>query len=450
MISVEAYGCSKLTLLSSVSSLEFKSKYPSKYISFELDKIVHSTELYCYNDENDVRIYSLIVFSNGIISCENDDLVIQYLEDGNWIIYIVPLISELSPTNWMAQLGSMKTDSYSLGSMTLVDIVLPGTHDSGTFNLTTTVVEPPDSFVEIIDTACEDLNNIGYTINCNDTQQVAEILSLPWSITQRVNWYGQLQTGCRSFDYRGYYDERTSKWVIEHSLIGTNRTTPATLSAEVVKFLNENPGELVIIEYNVYGSGDINDLVSEFMKGLGKYGYHWTDGVTIPGNPTISNMILNNQRAILVAENGGQRSSVTQGIVNDYPNSCIQSTILDYDSNAIGLFAQESPDAMRKLGYQTTVDAECIVIGTAGFVVPGNTICELTMGFDCSADLMGYINQLNSLFDISYVIQSYTSIKPLKDANYFGNIWNFDHPDWSFIKSVVNLNTILIENKNNQ
>ena len=313
--------------------------------------------------------------------------------------------------------------------------------------MTTKVVEPPDSFVGVIDEVCGKLNQYGIQINCNDTQEVSELLSLPWSITQTTNWYGQLHTGCRSFDYRAYFNTETNEWVAEHSLYGTNKTSPAALTAQVSRFLDENPGEIVIIEYKIYGSGDKDDLVAQFLKGLGKYAHNWNDGVEIPGNPTIAEMISNNQRAIVVQENGGQRDPVNQGIVNDYPNSCNRSEILAYDANAINLFSQEQPNAMRKLGFQDTADADCIVGGMVGdLILPGNKYCELHFGFKCSADLMGFINQLNPLFTLEYVISSYIQNKPIAEANYFGNLWNFDNPDWSFIRHVASLNSITLAN----
>ena len=352
----------------------------------------------------------------------------------------------VQPNSWMKDLGSMNSSSNSFGQLPLSNIVLPGTHDSGTFNLTLNVVNPPDSFVEDIDKACNLLNLFGIDINCNDAQEVAEVLSLPWSVTQVTNWYGQLQTGCRSFDYRGYYNTVTDEWVAQHSLYGTSKTSPAALSSQVKLFLDENPGEIVLIEYSIYGNGNKSDLVDQFMNGLGKYAYNWDSGVVIPGNPSIYTMIQNNQRAIIVEANTGQRSPVSQGIVNDYPNSCNKTQILSYDANAIGLFAGEQANAMRKLGFQATPDVECIVLGTVGVLVPGNLICNSLFGFKCSADLMGYINQIDQYFTLSYVLESYSKINSITQATYFGNIWNFDHPNWSFIEAAVSLNAMILLN----
>lgn len=414
--------------------------------SYELDD-VKETEVILLSQDGQISQYLSLDFINGmttpLIKKQNEYIKFKKLDNLKYQLTIIQSPIEIfssilgqenvAASSWMKDLGSMNSDSLSLGKLSLADIVLPGTHDSGTFNLTLHVVEPPDSFVGDIDQACAILNSFGIEINCNDTQEVAEVLSLPWSVTQVTDWYGQLQTGCRSFDYRGYYNTNTSEWVAQHSLYGTSLTSPSELTKQVTNFLQQNEGEIVVIEYSIYGDGDKNDLVSQFLAGLGEYGYNWDSGVILPGNPSISEMIGNNQRAIIVEANGGQRSPVSSGIVNDYPDSCNKTQILSYDANAIELFAQELPNAMRKIGYQDTPDVECIVFGTIGsLVIPGNLECEKYFGFSCSIDLMGYIDQLNALFSLSYVLDSYSTLTPISKAQYFGNIWNFDHPGLLF------------------
>ena len=379
---------------------------------------------------------------------EDDSLIFFQSPLNDHEIYIISnkLSSRVVLTDWMNTLGSLSNTPGALGSLPLVSVALPGTHDSGTFNLTLVPIEPPDAFTLIIQDVCIVLNKFGIEINCTVPEIVADALSYPWAVTQNYDWKLQLEQGARSIDYRGYYLEDTNEWVIQHSLAGTNRTSPEALGHTVVEFLNAHPGELVVIEYTNY-NGNVTDLVNRFTRVLGDLCYHWTDGVTIPGNPTISQMIANNQRAILVAANYNSGGPVNQGISNDYPDSCNLNYILNYDTNAMKNFANETDDAMRKIGYQVTADADCVVLGILGTVLlQSNLLCKPTTGFLCSDTLVGYIKQLNSRFTLHYVVSAFSQVSPILETTYFGNIWNFDLVEPELTGIVISLNLITMAN----
>jgi len=327
-------------------------------------------------------------------------------------------------------------------------VVLPGSHDSGTFNLTLKSAQPPDAFVGVVAEACRLLRLFGVKINCTDLEMVAELISFPWAVTQTNNWERQLsEDGVRSFDYRAYYDKQIDggTWVFEHSLAGGIHTSVANATAEIVRWLDQQPGELIVFEYKVFSGGNETDLVQQLLAGLQPYGYHWADGVTIPGNPTISQMIAAQQRAIIVLANGNQGAgNVTQGISNDWPNSCNNSFIHNYDKAAIGKFAVEQPDAMRKFAWQATAGIECIVLGVLGVLANDNGECQRAFGFNCTATLLGLINQLNAEFSFQWVLDAYAAVSPLSSAVYYGNIWNFDNLDTDLTDIARLLNAITL------
>lgn len=357
------------------------------------------------------------------------------------------IASEVSKEHWMGDLRSMEECEGCLGSLTLAEVALPGTHDSGTFNLTTESTVPPDEFAELVDEACVLLNILGIDIDCTAAVEVANKLTVPWAVTETTGWTGQLLAGGRSFDYRGYYEEESDIWVIEHSVIGSvPNTTAVMLAQEVRAFLDSHQGEIIIIEYKCQ-NGNCTDLADRFLTHLGPYGYHWTKGVVIPGNPTLAEMVRNDMRAIVVQENGGQRSNVTVGIMNDYPDSCNLTEILSYDSEAIQLFASEDADAMRKIGYQATADVECIVRGFVGQLLEHDSnYCVPFIGFDCSICLLGYIDQLDQYFTLEYVLDAYALVKPISQAQYFGNLWNVDNIMPRFADVIIALNALLLVN----
>ena len=149
-------------------------------------------------------------------------------------------------------------------------------------------------------------------------------------------------------------------------------------------------------------------------------------------------MISNNWRAIIVKANSGY-GPVSMGIQNDYPNSCNIDYIMKYDGDEIVSFSNSSATRMRKLGFQVTANVDCIVDGTLGVASSDPTVCQKYQGFNCSADLMGYIFQLNSLFSFDYVSEYYFSVA--NPSFYFGNLYNFDEtsPTLNYIVSSLNL-----------
>ena len=437
--------------ITSQNQLEIIEKYQNNYLLFTSFRIIfkRSGNLILTQLRTNQQINIKFAKLNNEITFKttsHSSNIIFFLQKQTKQLYIIEKISSSQANNWMELLGSQNATKGSLGSLTLAEIALPGTHDSGTFSLTLQTVEPPDSFVLIMNDVCAILNNHNIPLNCSDADKIAEFLSYPWSVTQKVNWKNQMESGCRSFDYRAY-QRGSNDWVIQHSLTGSNFTSPQELSSAVVNFLEKNPGELIIIEYTIYDSGNETELINLFLTGLGKYGYHWVEGTTIPGNPLISQMIANNQRAILVSENFGQQENVSVGISNDYPDSCNNQFINNYDGNAIQNFAKETANAMRKIAWQITPGAECISLGILGSLIKDNSLCMNSFGFNCSIDLMGYINQLNPEFNINYVFDEYSQVKPIDQAFYFGNLWNFDHPDWSFIQNIPSLDIVLLSNQ---
>jgi hypothetical protein len=354
-----------------------------------------------------------------------------------------------SVSKWMELLGSMDNSTHSIGSLSLAQFVLPGSHDSGTFNLTLEAALPPDAFIGVAVDICHLLRIFGVKLNCSNIEEVSDVISYPWAVTETMDWWEQLTIGgARSFDYRGYYDKSIKTWVAQHSLAGGLSSSVANLTQSVASFLQQNRGELVLIEYTVYQGGNESDLVQQLVDGVAPFGYLWQSGVTIPGNPSISDMIAANQRAIIVRANGNQQGNVSQGISNDWPNSCNNSFIHQYDQKAIANFASMQPDAMRKFAWQATADVECIVFGMLGVIENNNDKCQKLFGFNCTATLMGIINQLNSEFSLQLVLDAYTSVTPLSKALYFGNVWNFDHPNPRLtVDDTQVLNAIVLANR---
>lgn len=101
----------------------------------------------------------------------------------------------------------MEESRSALSEKTLFDIMLPGTHDSGTYSLG--------------DNICPG----GGGGKTNEILKVTNALLMPaqkimkrWSITQNGNITSQLNAGMRYFDIRALWDK--NQWFIHHALEG--------------------------------------------------------------------------------------------------------------------------------------------------------------------------------------------------------------------------------------
>lgn len=102
----------------------------------------------------------------------------------------------------------MKKANAIIGNKTFHQLTLPGTHDSGTFNLTDYLIEIPEYLIELIELA--DALDI----------PVIEIIKL-WSYTQDKDYFEQFEAGIRYMDIRVCYDE--GQWRNHHGPIGKHK-----------------------------------------------------------------------------------------------------------------------------------------------------------------------------------------------------------------------------------
>lgn len=135
---------------------------------------------------------------------------------------------DTSYENWMGNHLS------KLGNKSLKQITLPGTHDSGAYNLTDTLMPDAESdTIEHLVWLAEHL-----------LTPVGDIIR-DWSVSQDRSFYQQLQGGIRYLDVRAGWDNSTHTWRAFHLQIGNNILD---LMTEVRLFLDSHPKEIVILE----------------------------------------------------------------------------------------------------------------------------------------------------------------------------------------------------------
>ncbi|KXJ26691.1 PI-PLC X domain-containing protein 3 [Exaiptasia diaphana] len=184
-------------------------------------------------------------------------------------------------SRWMENLPNEKQLCF------LKDLVMPGSHDSGTFYL--------DQSSEIGPDASAGIQNL-----CSVFGRLAKSVVYSWSITQSLNIYQQLKAGIRYLDLRVAFRPLDNEIRIVHALYGS---TISEILEEVQMFTNENPKEVVILDFNHFYNMDCEAHQRLADTLLGMFG----EVMRIPGkdglNFTLQDMWGNDEKVIIFYQN---------------------------------------------------------------------------------------------------------------------------------------------------
>ena len=138
----------------------------------------------------------------------------------------------INKSNWMETILSTNT--------CLNNIHLPGSHDSGTYNIS------KDSLLSKVELqeAEEKREIFELTQQYNNTESFLSTLIAPLSKAQNRDIYSQLLDGIRYFDFRPCKKE-DEIW-ISHSLYSINIDS---ILRDVKRFVDQNPKEIIIMDY---------------------------------------------------------------------------------------------------------------------------------------------------------------------------------------------------------
>jgi len=157
-------------------------------------------------------------------------------------------------STWMADIAP------AIENQKLNEIILPGTHESGTYNIT-----PSSPYADDGNTNCADIANnyvknsiedyVGETIYKHIVEpalspiinSVCPVIQADWSKSQPGSIYSQLTDGIRYIDLRVLYDG--SKFQVIHSMVSTDIDT---VLGDVKRFYQDpaHTGEIVILDIN--------------------------------------------------------------------------------------------------------------------------------------------------------------------------------------------------------
>ena len=196
----------------------------------------------------------------------------KYEPDGNWP----------SPSSWMMAL-------YANNNTPLKHICIPGTHSSGSYEIGLLSNQDPNMDQAVRD-ILDKLNFAGLGL------PVKGVLSR-WARTQNLDTYEQLNQGARYLDIRARMIN--DRLVTAHQLEGA---TLASIIGDVRRFVEEQPGEIVVFhinETNGMSSADRQALYNLLRDELGERLAPPAMGTDV----TIPQLLEEGRQVIVVARN---------------------------------------------------------------------------------------------------------------------------------------------------
>ncbi|KAJ7378258.1 PI-PLC X domain-containing protein 2 [Desmophyllum pertusum] len=167
--------------------------------------------------------------------------------------------NDIDYSRWMENLPNEKQ------LIPLTDLVIPGSHDSGTFSLDKNTEIGPDEPCLI--------RTLGRCCGCCGSGGCVKSVVHNWSVTQSKTIYEQLTSGIRYLDLRVAYRSKDKKIHLLHGLYGW---TVQRVLDDVNRFVAENPKEIVILDFNHFYNMDAatrhktlaDMLIAKFGKSL--------------------------------------------------------------------------------------------------------------------------------------------------------------------------------------
>lgn len=138
---------------------------------------------------------------------------------------------------WMEQLGKRGKSTTKL-----IDLCLPGSHNSGSYSLSVDMPMAPDA------------PEIARFFDSTSIRQLVK----NWSRCQKVGIGEQLKLGIRYFDFRVAFRSESGEFHAVHGLFGPKVTE---MVLEILEFVSDHPKEILILDFNhFYAMGNADHL----------------------------------------------------------------------------------------------------------------------------------------------------------------------------------------------
>lgn len=258
--------------------------------------------------------------------------------------------SSINNSIWMQQLLPY------ISHLHLFNLTLPGTHDSGTYILTS-ALSPDPTGNKVLDALVKLAERLGIPL---------QDVIIPWAIAQSKSLHDQAEDGMRYFDIRAAYNG--TDWCSYHFDLGLS--IHFHLSG-LSSFLISHPNEIMVIEVSHLASPNLtqqnlNDLRDMLINIFGSMLYPRTTDFAAK---TIGDMIATNQRVIVTLSDDHTIANYTQlwpgsSMINSYANSDSLSNMTLYNWNQVFKFNSLSSlptNALYKLSWTLTPQVSTIV-----------------------------------------------------------------------------------------
>eukprot|EP01088_Endostelium_zonatum_P009883 TRINITY_DN2320_c1_g2_i1.p1 TRINITY_DN2320_c1_g2~~TRINITY_DN2320_c1_g2_i1.p1 ORF type:complete len:446 (-),score=74.95 TRINITY_DN2320_c1_g2_i1:32-1369(-) len=292
-------------------------------------------------------------------------------------------------TRWMGSLAS------TIGTKNMFQIVVPGTHDAGSYSL---ISDKPSA-----DRATE------YNSLQSSYGSYGSILGdslVEWSKTQTLTFADQLSIGVRYFDLRLTWDVTISpsSYRFYHFLL-TSYTAPDALRQQFQTFVANNPTEIIILDFNHLLGFNSTVLHTNFWDQINSiFGASLLPSASML-NMTYNQLIQNKYQVIALYEgaNNLARNGVTVPgyiidngfVLGDYSNANRVPAVLNFEYNSVGTNAPTS--AAKGVYYYP----QFIITAFSGDISDGIK-SSLTNPLSDPQTLQTFTRQLNSQFDGFY------------------------------------------------
>lgn len=216
-----------------------------------------------------------------------------------------------------------------IGGLSVKNLTIPGTHDSGSYYLTP--ADMPGDASEFWDAV--------YTLANELDKSVGEV-ALLWSRTQDLNFYQQMQGGIRYFDLRAGYNKTTSTWVTFHFLQGA---PVIELLQNISEYMKTYRSEIVIIEISHFRGNPTEQNIIELKNLVYQILGPLLCPVDLNFGFNIGQMVSSGQRALVTMESGfdGKFIWPPDAIYNTYADTPDLGKMIVFNNETVQRFEKE-------------------------------------------------------------------------------------------------------------
>jgi len=274
--------------------------------------------------------------------------------------------------NWMEQ------NWAKISKKTLQQITLPGTHDSGSYNLTDDLSGIPEWLEVMI--------------------KIADFLDIPvgkiidgWGKSQTLNFFDQFSYGIRYVDVRVIYDSRRHIWRTHHGVILGSPLRE--LLEDTARFIKLNPKEVLVLELS-HGTETPGDSLQKYADLI----------TTILGKhlcpPSLGFVPLDEMVSrgynVLLTSTIGPVPNAWDGdtIVNSYANSDKLSKMEAYNNQQVKWWSKQRGNisGLFKMSWTLTPNVETII----NMIFPGNPRTLIELASLANPALPGWFNNVTN------------------------------------------------------